>query len=336
MGPYYHSIKVGSIEIPGNIFLAPLAGFTDQAFREICLEWGADFAFTEMISCEGIIRKNRKTLDLLPPAAGEYRYGIQLFTAKPESAVEAVNIAASYKPALIDLNCGCPVPKVVKAGAGSALMRKPDTIKKIVSTMVEALNKAGSNIPVSVKLRSGWSSDDLTFKEAACAAVEGGAKLISLHPRTKTQGYSGKAEWQHILDLKSAFPSVPIIGSGDLFSPKDIQEMIESTGCDGVMIARGAIGNPFIFLETKALLSGSFEPPFITRNTRLQTALKHLSRAERYKGHSRAVKDMKKHLCSYTKGMPGGAELRNRIVQEETADGLQKILTEQMLLTRTP
>ncbi len=335
MGPYYHSIKVGSIEIPGNIFLAPLAGFTDQAFREICREWGADFAFTEMVSCEGIIRKNRKTLDLLPPATGEYRYGIQLFTANPESAVEAVNIAASYKPTLIDLNCGCPVPKVVKAGAGSALMRKPDTIKKIVSAMVRALDGRGLAVPVSVKLRSGWNSDELTFKEAAIAAVEGGANLISLHPRTKTQEYSGKAERHHIYELKSALPTVPIIGSGDLFSPKDVKEMIQETGCDGIMIARGAIGNPFVFMETKALLTGSFDYPEITRDVQIQTALKHLSLTEQYKGLSRAVKEMKKHLCGYTKGMPAAAELRKRIVQEETAVGLQKILTDYMLLTRT-
>lgn len=328
MPSLYRPLQAGSLRIGGNLLLAPMAGYTDRAFRRICLDWGADLAFTEMVSCEGLVHNSQKTASLMDPARGEEHPAIQIFTGDPAKAAAAIPSLLTRSPALIDLNCGCPVPKVIKNRAGSDLMRDPSRLGRIVAALKQALAERGVSIPVSVKIRSGWDKQSLNFREAGEAACEAGADMVSLHPRTRSQGYAGEADWELIARLKESLP-VPVIGSGDLFTPEAAERMLRETGCDGVMIARGAVGNPFIFRRTRALLETGAPAPAPPREERFSTALHHLDLAVAAHGEPRACKEMKKHLCSYTKGSPGSAALRNRIVHAETAAEYRAILLDQ-------
>ena len=313
MNSYYHSIELPGTTIPGNLFLAPIAGFSDAPFRSICTELGASLCFSEMVSCDGLIRNGEKTVALMERAENEKHYSVQVFTAVPEIAEQSVPEVLKFSPDIIDLNCGCPVPKVVKNGAGSALMKDTENLAAVVRALVSGIEKAGSRTAVSVKIRSGWDSGSINFIEAARAAVEAGAAMVSLHSRTRAQAYSGKADWDHLRQLKEAV-KVPVIGSGDLFSPEAALAMFEQTGCDGVMFSRGALGNPWIFEQTRALLTTGEKPPSPTDEERIRTAFRHLEAAVTFHGERKACKEMKKHLCSYTKGTEGAAGLRNKIV----------------------
>jgi nifR3 family TIM-barrel protein len=216
----------------------------------------------------------------------------------------------------VDINCGCPVPKVVKTGAGSALMRSPEKLGRVVEAVVRASKEALGGVPVTVKLRSGWDAASLNYRDCGRAAVESGAALVGLHPRTRTQGYAGKSDWSHIADLVSRL-GVPVAGSGDLFSPEDAERMLQETRCAAVMFARGALGNPFIFSAAKALLSGSvWQAP--TPEERLETAFRQLSLLARDRGEVHACREMRKQFCAYTKGVSGGAALRNRLIHADT------------------
>ncbi len=329
-GALYHPVSIGPLSVPGNLFLAPIAGFTDAAFRSVCLAGGAVLAFTEMVSCEGIARHNRKTLDLLTPAEGERFPSVQLFCAMPETAAAAVEEVLQASPALIDLNCGCPVPKVIKSGAGAALMKKPETIRRILGAMRNTLDRKGySHVPVTIKIRSGWDKNSITFMEAAQAAVEAGAAGITLHPRTRSQGYTGASEWSLIQSLKLSVP-VPVIGSGDLFSPASARRMLEETGCDGVMFARGALGNPFIFERTRALLETGEIPPPPTIGDIVSTIAHHLRLAVSLKGEPVACREMRKHICAYTKGIPGAAAIRRRATRASTLSEYELILEDML------
>lgn len=312
--PLYHPIALPGLTIPGNLFLAPLAGITDRAFRRICLEKGAPFTFTEMISGEALARRNKKTIGLLERTENERLLGVQIFLSSPEQAVRALPVIEAARPSLIDLNCGCPVPKVVKTGAGAALMKEPERIGAIVRALT-----ASSTVPVTVKLRTGWDFSELTYLEAAAAAVDAGAAMITLHGRTRSQGYSGTADWSCIRRLAGTV-SVPVIGNGDAFSAEAARRMLLETGCAGVMFARGAMGDPFIFQSTRALLeTGSpAQAPSIVEL--LETALAHLRYAILYKGEAAACREMRKQMSSYTKGLPGSAAFRSAIVACETED----------------
>ncbi len=326
MNSLYHEIELPGITIPGNIFLAPIAGFSDAPFRSISTKLGADMCFTEMVSCDGIIREGEKTIALMNPAENEKFLAIQVFTSDPEIAKESMQTVLEYNPSVIDLNCGCPVPKVIKNGAGSALMKDTVRLGEVVKAMNEGIAAAGKNIPVSVKIRSGWDSGSLNFLEAAETAVESGASMVSLHPRTRVQGYSGKADWTLIKILKENI-TVPVIGSGDLFSPEDAYNMISSTRCDGVMFSRGSLGNPWIFSMTRELLTIGTVPPPPRENEKIRTALEHLELAVQLHGEQRACREMKKHLCSYIKGSSGAASLRNRIVHASSFEEYRSILS---------
>lgn len=299
-----------------------MAGYTDAAFRKICLEHGADFCFTEMVSAEAIARGNKKTLELLNRHEKEKTYGIQLFAGNSESAAAAVEVVQAYHPLVIDLNCGCPVPKITRSGAGSALMRDPKTLTGIISAMVRH-----SKVPISIKIRLGWNEDDKNYLDIGKMAQDLGVSIVSIHGRTKTQGYGGNADWKAIGVLKQTL-SIPVLGSGDLFSPADAVNMFTETGCDGIMIARGAIGNPFIFSRTKTLISQGYLPAPPTAAERIETALEHAEMEVALKGESRGVKEMKKHICAYTKGLPNSAELRNILVHAASIGEYRQVLEE--------
>ncbi len=317
-----HPLRINSrVTIPGNLFLAPMAGFTDAAFRHICIANGSDMCWTEMVSCEALARESLKTKKIMQRAENESIYAIQLFCSSFETAILAIKEVLPFNPLLIDLNCGCPVPKIIKSGSGSALMKEPEKIGLIVKAL-----SSETDIPVTVKLRSGWDNGSMTFLKAAEYAVKNGAAAITLHPRTKTQGYSGKADWDRIRELKHAV-DVPVIGSGDLFTPQACLDMLMETGCDGVMIARGAVGRPEIFRETK-ILASTGELPLISFREKTENAITHLDLAGKYIGERVAVKEIKKHLCSYIKGVKGSAALRNRIVHCQSIEEYRSVLME--------
>ncbi len=325
----YHPVQIGNRNIPGNLFIAPMAGYTDTAFREICRRYGAVLGITEMISAEGIFRGNTKSLDLARKAEDEELWAAQIFASRPKSAAAAVKAIAPLSPVFIDLNCGCPVPKIVSSGAGSALLKKPQVIESIVHAM-----RQETDIPITVKIRSGWDKNSINYYETAGYAVSAGASLVTIHGRTKAQGYSGCANREHIYDLAAQL-DVPVFASGDLNTPLDACDVLSESECTGVMFARGCLGNPFIFRRTIGLCRDNHDPgpprmPEITA-----AALEHLSAAIRYKGEFRACREMRKHIAAYTKGIPGSAALRRDLVRassfEEYASllrGIRPALTE--------
>jgi nifR3 family TIM-barrel protein len=317
------------LTLPGNIFLAPLAGYTDRAFREICLRFGASFTYTEMVSAEAVARNSKKTLSLLERGPDETLLGIQIFLAEEDQAVRALPRLLEFSPSLLDINCGCPVPKVTRSGAGAALMRDPKRVYSIVKALTDR-----TNVPITVKIRSGWDQSELNYLEVAQRAIDAGASMIGLHARTKAQGYAGRSDWSHIRRLTEK-TKVPVIGSGDLFTAEDALRMMGETGCAGVMFARGAIGNPVIFEKTRALLAGERLPssdhsePTETedRFRRLRIGMAHLERCIFFKGEGLGCKEMKKHLSAYTRGLPEASTLRNDLMKCETVDDYDRVLT---------
>jgi nifR3 family TIM-barrel protein len=334
----FHSLKIGSLELEGNLFLAPVAGYTDRAFRSLCAEQGACFSFTELVSAEALYRScyrygldnttggsHATAVNLVRRGENEKRYAIQLFGANDESIYKAAVLLAPLRPDALDINAGCPVPKVVKNGAGSAMMKDPSNLGKVVEAAVRASRKSLGNIPVTIKIRSGWDSKSFNYAECARLAVEAGAAMVTLHPRTRAQNYGGKSEWSHITDLVSRI-AVPVTGSGDLYTPDDARRMLEETGCSAVMFARGAMGNPFIFTETRSFLeTGSFESASFS--ARIAAAMRHLETLAADIGARTACLEMRKQFCAYTKGLVGGAALREKAVHAETIEEYRQIIS---------
>jgi nifR3 family TIM-barrel protein len=277
-----------------------------------------------MVSSEALIRNGVRTGLLLPRADNERRYAIQLFGADPELMYRAALLLAPWTPEAVDINCGCPVPKVVRTGAGSALMRDPARLGRIVEAVVRASREALGGVPVTVKLRTGWDAGSVNYRECGRIAVEAGAALVGLHARTRAQGYTGKSDWFCIADLVSRLP-VPVAGSGDLSTPEDAENMLRETGCTGVMFARGALGNPFIFAAARAFLTGrAWTPP--SPEEKLAVAFRQLMLLVRDMPEGPACREMRKQFCAYTKGMTGGAALRNRLIHAETVEEYRTIL----------
>jgi len=272
-----------------------------------------------MVSAEALVRGNAKTLDLARPAVNETLPALQIFTGNPETAAGACRLLAPLAPVFIDLNCGCPVPKVLKSGGGSALMGDPELVGRIVRAM-----KRESPCPVTVKIRSGLRSDALTYREVALSAQEAGAAMVTLHPRTAKQGYGGKADWNLLAELKGLL-TVPVVGSGDLYTAEEVQRMLSETGIDGVMIARGGIGNPFIYKQIKMLLTTGVPEGKPTARERMETALFHLERAFHYDPAPLAAREMRKHLCAYTKGIPHSAPVRAALVHGTSLEEYRSI-----------
>lgn len=322
----YRPLAIASVHIPGNLFLAPVAGYTDRAFRSVCVDHGANLCCTELVSAEALSRNSCKTEKLLQRAENERVLAIQLFGSDPDVLYRAALRLAPWKPDILDLNCGCPVPKVVKTGSGSALMKDPDLLARCVQAMCRASKDALGDIPVTVKIRSGWDASSINFLEVGRLAVNAGAALVALHARTRTQMYDGVADWTQIGELAAAL-DVPVAASGDIFCPEAARDVLRSTACAAVMFARGAMGNPFIFSETRSLLETGKRTE-LSAKERIQTGFNHLLRAIEDSPEHIACREMRKHFCAYTKGLPGAAALRNQLVHAETIVDYQRLLAQ--------
>ena len=309
MDNLYHPVKIGNVELKGNLFLAPVAGYSDAAFRSVCIENGACFTYTEMVSAEALVRKNLKTEILMRRAYNEKAYSVQIFGGEPDIMTDATHIVLEKTGCeVIDINCGCPVPKIIKTGAGSALTRDPDRLYKVAEAVVKAAGGRPENggVPVTVKIRSGWESKQMTWREAAQAALDAGVSAITIHPRTRAQG--------------------PVFGSGDLFKPEDAKAMLEQTGADAVMFARGAMGNPFIFRDATDLLTkGNYEP--LPPEERVKTGFAELERLVAETSEQHACLEMRKRFAAYSKGISGGAALRAQIVHAASVQDYKDIFS---------
>ncbi|MDD2229966.1 MAG: tRNA dihydrouridine synthase DusB [Candidatus Cloacimonetes bacterium] len=311
------------------LFLAPLAGYTDQAFRLLCKSMGAEVMVSEMVSADGLIRDSAKTVQFAIFTKEEQPFGIQIFGSDPLVMAKAAEFLLPFKPDFIDVNMGCPVKKVIKRGAGSALMQTPLIAETIVKEVQKALS---GTIPLSVKFRSGADNNDLNYLDFGKRMEASGADFICLHPRTVKQMFSGKSNWVHIKELKANL-SIPLIGNGDVSSPEDAKQMLSETNCDGVMIGRGALGKPWIFRQSRQMLdTNNYDP--ITKDLLLTAIFSHIDLALRFKPERVVVKEMRSQICFYTKGLLGGAELRNRINHTESMEELKSLLTK--ALTSSP
>ncbi|HWQ57645.1 MAG TPA: tRNA dihydrouridine synthase DusB [Clostridia bacterium] len=301
--------------------LAPMAGITDRTFRGMCRALGADFSYTEMVSAKGMHYRNANTGALLETAPEEETFGVQLFGSEPEIMAEAARALCSLhdaRLAVIDINMGCPAHKIVRNGEGSALMRDPVLAGRIIEAVVGA-----SSVPVSVKFRKGWDDEHVNAVSFAKTAESSGAALATVHGRTRAQMYEGRADWDIIAEVKRAV-RIPVVGNGDIFSGADAAAMAARTGCDGVMVARGARGNPFIFREIRAALDGTpYAPP--APADRVDMAIAHARRHVEDKGPG-AVAELRKHVAWYAGGLRGAAELRKRANAAATIRELVELL----------
>ena len=313
-------LNIGGVALEGNLILAPMAGVTDMPYRVICSEYGADLVYSEMISAKGIYYNNNNTKKLLETDPKERPCGIQLFGNDPDIMSDMAARIEEEDFDIYDINMGCPVPKVVGNGEGSALMNDIKLSSRIISSIVNKVKK-----PVTVKFRKGFRKDDNTAVEFAKMAEASGAAAITIHGRTREQYYSGKADWNVIADVKSAV-TIPVIGNGDLFTPEDVKRMYEMTGVDGFMLARGARGNPWIFTRTKAYLETGELLPLPTIDEICAMMIRHAKMNVDYKGEYTGIREMRKHASWYTAGLPNSAKLRNMLGRIETVEDLCEIL----------
>ncbi len=300
---------IGEIEIKNQVVLAPMAGISNPAFIQIVSEMGLGLAYTELISAEAIVRNNKKTFDMLKGVETlNIPVGIQLFGGEAKSLAKAAKIITDLYPnVFIDINMGCPVPKVaVRAEAGSALLKNPDKVYEVVKAVVSSVS-----VPVTVKIRSGWDFSSINAVEVAKAAERAGASAISVHPRTRSQGYTGKADWAVIKNVKDNV-LIPVIGNGDIKSPEDAKRMLDETGCDAIMIGRGVLGNPWLIENTVNYLAGE-EIKSVSEIDRVDMCLKHLSYLLKFKDEKTACLEIRNHVSWYLKGINGANEVKNNI-----------------------
>ena len=317
-------LKIGTVELENNVILGPMAGVTDLPFRLLCREQGAGLVCMEMVSAKAVFYGNRNTKELLQVNPGERPVSLQLFGSDPEVLSDIAARLEEGPYDLFDLNMGCPVPKVVKNGEGSALMKDPKLVERILSSMVRALKK-----PVTVKIRKGFNDESVNAVEIARIAEGCGAAAVAVHGRTREQYYSGKADWEIIRQVKEAV-SIPVSGNGDVDSPEAAKRMLAETGCDGVMVARGAKGNPWIFKRITEYLETGRIPPKPSREEVKAMMLRHGEMMVEFKGEAAAMREMRKHVAWYTAGWPHSAALRNDINAVETMEALRELIETRM------
>ncbi len=317
-------VKIGNIEIKNKVCLAPMAGISNPAYMKIVEDMGCGYAITELISSEAIVRNNKKTFDmfngydkLTMPVA------LQLFGSNPDTLAQAAKVVEEKGFKIIDLNFGCPVPKVaLRSEAGSALLKYPDKVKEIVEKVVNAVS-----IPVTVKIRSGWDMNSINAVEIAKICEKAGAKAITIHARTRSQGYTGKADWNVIKEVKENV-SIPVIGNGDIVDIYSAKKMLDETKCDLVMVGRAALGNPWIFREINSYLSDETivsKPSYIDR---IDMCLLHLNNLKELKSEKTAVLEIRNHIAWYLRNVPGGKEIKNKIFKETNINAIIDILNE--------
>ena len=313
-------MQIGNIKLDIPVVLAPMAGVTDSAFRLLVKEQGCGLLVSEMVSAKGLLYNNERTFDLLAIEASERPVAIQLFGRNPAELAEAARRVEAHGADMIDINMGCPVPKIVNNGEGSALLKEPAVVEAVLRAVVSAVR-----CPVTVKIRSGWDESAINAVEIARIAEAVGVAAIAVHARTRAQFYGGHADWQIIRDVRQAV-SIPVIGNGDIRTPGDALRMLQETGCQGVMIGRAAEGNPWLFGQVAAALTGKTPPPAPSFGDRSAMLLRHLDRLIALKGETAAVREMRRHAACYTKGLPFSAEYRLRFHQADTKDAMQAVL----------
>ncbi len=315
-------MKIGNINIEYPLFLAPMSGVTDQPFRIICKNMGASVVYTEFVSADGIIRENVKTLDMVKFESIERPIGVQIFGNDPNTVSEsAFNIYNKFKPDIIDINFGCPVPKVTKKGGGSAALRNLELMEKIVLKTVQAIPE----IPVTVKMRAGWDKNNIIINDAGIMLESAGIKAITLHARTSKQMYKGQADWNLIGELKNTVKNIPIIGNGDICNIDDYIKLKEITKCDGVMIGRGSLGNPWIFKEIIYHLK-SKEYKKITISEIVETCFNHINLLKKYKNNKVVINLSKKHLSYYLKSFNNSSNIRKEIMKSDSIEEIELVL----------
>ncbi len=313
-------LKIGDVVLDNRLILAPMAGVTDQPYRLICREQGCALVVTEMVSAKAILYRNKNTNALLAVSEKERPAAVQLFGSDPEILGRIAAQVEEGPCDMIDLNLGCPVPKIVNNGEGSALMKDLKKAEKIFASVVKHTKK-----PVTVKFRKGFNDSQVTAVELARIAEGCGVSAVAVHGRTREQYYSGKADWEIIRQVKEAV-RIPVIGNGDVFAPQDVKRMLEETGCDGVMIGRGAKGNPWIFSQSLHYLKTGQVPPKPGIKEIREMILRHGKLLAEFKGERTAMQEMRKHIAWYTAGLPHSSALRNEINQIDHLDGMLELL----------
>ena len=318
-------MRIGDLDFPVPVFLAPMAGVTDTAYRILAREMGCALVYSEMVSTLGIHFRNEHTLDMLHTEAEERPLAMQLFGAEPESVAEAAAYVESLGCAdILDFNMGCPAPKIVKNGGGSSLLREPDRAYRILAAIRKAVK-----MPVTVKMRIGWDAEHINVLEMAKLAEAAGVDAIAVHGRTREQFYRGHADWSQIAAVKQAV-KIPVIANGDIRTCQDLARVFRETGCDGVMIGRAAQGNPWVFRQFHEFLTTGTELPGPTLAERGSLILRHLDMLLRFKGDYVGSREMRKHATWYTKGLMHGAELREKFNRAETKENFRQIVREML------
>lgn len=320
--------KIGNVKIEQTAALSPMASVADWAYREICREFGAGYLVSEMVSAKGLCYSGAKSFELCRVCDSERPYAIQLFGEEPEFMARAVEMVNGFKPDIIDINMGCPVAKVVNPGGGSALMKTPDLAAEILRAAVSR-----AECPVTVKIRSGWDDGHINAVPFAVLMEQAGAAALAVHPRTRTQMYSGKSDWSVIKAVKEAV-KIPVIGNGDVVTGTDALRMYRETGCDLVSVARGSNGRPWVFKNIKHYLETGEELPEPSLGERLEIMLKHVDRIIEYKGEEQGIREARKNVAWYLKGVRGAAEFRNRSGAIFTRGDVLRLIDDAMKLER--